>query len=141
MWRGLIEEYRSFLPVTPETPVVTLMEGNTPLLPAQSLSQAICAGRLKIFLKLEGLNPTGSFKDRGMTMAISKARGAWFPRRHLRFDREYLSLGCGVRRAGRPPGLRRPLLPARQDRARESSHRRSMHGVKVVATAAASTWP
>jgi threonine synthase len=73
MWRGLIEEYRRFLPVTPSTPVITLLEGNTPLLPAPTLSRAICAGRLKIYLKLEGLNPTGSFKDRGMTMAISKA--------------------------------------------------------------------
>jgi threonine synthase len=73
MWRGLIEEYRRFLPATEATPVITLLEGNTPLLPAPALSRAICAGRLKIYLKLEGLNPTGSFKDRGMTMAISKA--------------------------------------------------------------------
>jgi threonine synthase len=72
-WRGVIEEYRSFLPVSAETPVVTLLEGGTPLLPAPALSQAVCAGRLRIFLKLEGLNPTGSFKDRGMTMAVSKA--------------------------------------------------------------------
>jgi threonine synthase len=73
MWRGVIEEYRSYLPVSAEMPVVTLLEGNTPLLPAKSLSQAICAGRLQIFLKVEGLNPTGSFKDRGMTMAVSRA--------------------------------------------------------------------
>ena len=77
-WRGVIEEYRSFLPVDAGTPVVTLLEGGTPLLPARALSQAVCAGRLRIFLKLEGMNPTGSFKDRGMTMAITKAaeRGA-----------------------------------------------------------------
>jgi threonine synthase len=61
------------LPVTDETPNVTLLEGATPLLPARALSQAICAGRLRIYLKLEGMNPTGSFKDRGMTVAISKA--------------------------------------------------------------------
>jgi threonine synthase len=73
MWHGLIEEYRSFLPVGDDTPIVTLLEGNTPLLPARSLSQAISAGRLRIYLKLEGLNPTGSFKDRGMTMAITRA--------------------------------------------------------------------
>jgi threonine synthase len=72
-WRGVIEEYRSFLPVGTETPVVTLLEGGTPLLPAPALSQAVCANRLRIYLKLEGLNPTGSFKDRGMTMAVSKA--------------------------------------------------------------------
>src|SRR5215210_1818413 len=78
MWRGLLEEYRPYLPVTAETPVITLLEGATPLLPAHSLSQTICAGRLRIYLKIEGMNPTGSFKDRGMTVAISKAveRGA-----------------------------------------------------------------
>src|SRR3954468_8297784 len=69
-WRGLIEEYRSFLPVGDATPVVTLLEGGTPLLPAPRLSERTGA---RVFLKFEGLNPTGSFKDRGMTMAISKA--------------------------------------------------------------------
>ncbi len=71
-YRGLIEQYRSYLPVTPSTPVVTLMEGNTPLIPVPSLARAIgFPGDL--YVKYEGLNPTGSFKDRGMTMAISKA--------------------------------------------------------------------
>nr|PZN46576.1 MAG: threonine synthase [Actinomycetota bacterium] len=69
-WRGVIEEYRDRLPVTPETPVVTLLEGGTPLLPAARLSQLTGC---EVFLKVEGLNPTGSFKDRGMTVAISKA--------------------------------------------------------------------
>ena len=69
-WRGLIEEYREFLPVTDATPVVTLQEGNTPLLPAPRLSDRVGAD---VYLKVEGLNPTGSFKDRGMTLAISKA--------------------------------------------------------------------
>ncbi|MBV8693077.1 MAG: threonine synthase, partial [Actinobacteria bacterium] len=69
-WRGLIEEYRQFLPVTDATPVVTLLEGNTPLLPAPRVSERAGAD---VYLKFEGLNPTGSFKDRGMTMAISKA--------------------------------------------------------------------
>ncbi len=69
-WRGVIEEYRSFLPVSDETPVVTLLEGGTPLLLAPRLSQRVGA---RVYLKYEGLNPTGSFKDRGMTMAISKA--------------------------------------------------------------------
>lgn len=71
-WQGIIEEYRDFLPVTDKTPIVTLKEGNTPLIEAKNLSEAI-GGHLKIYLKYEGLNPTGSFKDRGMTMAISKA--------------------------------------------------------------------
>ncbi|HEY8478950.1 MAG TPA: threonine synthase [Spirillospora sp.] len=70
VWRGLIEEYRDRLPVTEATPVVTLLEGGTPLVPAGRLSQLTGC---EVFLKVEGANPTGSFKDRGMTVAISKA--------------------------------------------------------------------
>ena len=69
-WRGLIEAYRNRLPVTPATPVVTLHEGNTPLVPAPALSSRI---RCDVYLKVEGANPTGSFKDRGMTVAVSRA--------------------------------------------------------------------
>ncbi|MGD0379462.1 MAG: threonine synthase [Acidimicrobiales bacterium] len=69
-WRGVIETYRDLLPVTSDTPVVTLLEGGTPLLEAPRLSARVGA---RVWLKLEGQNPTGSFKDRGMTMAISKA--------------------------------------------------------------------
>ncbi len=69
-WRGLIEEYRAHLPVSAATPVVTLQEGNTPLLAAPRLSERVGA---EVWLKIEGANPTGSFKDRGMTVAISKA--------------------------------------------------------------------
>jgi threonine synthase len=69
-WPGLIEAYRSRLPVSETTPVVTLQEGNTPLLPAAELSRRTGC---EVYLKVEGLNPTGSFKDRGMTMAITKA--------------------------------------------------------------------
>ncbi len=72
MWNGVIEKYRKFLPVSDKTPVVTLKEGNTPLLEARYLSSLVGEG-VKVFLKYEGLNPTGSFKDRGMTVAISKA--------------------------------------------------------------------
>ncbi len=71
-WQGVINQYREFLSVTDKTPVVTLLEGNTPLIEAPNLAKAI-GFRGKIFLKYEGLNPTGSFKDRGMTLAISKA--------------------------------------------------------------------
>jgi threonine synthase len=71
-WRGVIEEYRDFLPVSDKTPIVTLFEGNTPLLPAPRLAEATDA-RMQIYLKCEGFNPTGSFKDRGMTVAVSKA--------------------------------------------------------------------
>jgi len=69
-WRGVIEEYRDRLPVSGATPVVTLLEGGTPLLPAPELSRRTGC---EVFLKVEGANPTGSFKDRGMTVAISKA--------------------------------------------------------------------
>lgn len=69
-WRGVIEEYRSRLPVSSKTPVVTLMEGGTPLIYACYLSEMLGND---LWLKFEGANPTGSFKDRGMTMAISKA--------------------------------------------------------------------
>jgi threonine synthase len=69
-WQGIIREYADFLPVSGSTPVCSLREGNTPLIYAEQLSQAL---DLKIYLKCEGLNPTASFKDRGMTMAISKA--------------------------------------------------------------------
>jgi threonine synthase len=69
-WRGVIEEYRDRLPVTAATPVVTLLEGGTPLIEAPRLSERV---RARVLLKFEGVNPTGSFKDRGMTVAISKA--------------------------------------------------------------------
>jgi threonine synthase len=69
-WRGIIEEYRERLPVADDTPVVTLHEGGTPLVEATRLSERVHA---RVFLKVEGANPTGSFKDRGMTVAISKA--------------------------------------------------------------------
>ncbi len=69
-WRGLIEEYRQWLPVDESTPVVTLREGGTPLVYACTLSEMTGC---QVWLKYDGANPTGSFKDRGMTMAISKA--------------------------------------------------------------------
>jgi len=74
-WHGLIEAYRQYLPVTDKTPVITLHEGNTPLIPAPGLQERI-GRQVKVFVKYDGLNPTGSFKDRGMTMAISKAKEA-----------------------------------------------------------------
>jgi threonine synthase len=70
LWRGVIEEYRDRLPLTAATPVVTLHEGGTPLVRASWLSQRTGCD---VFCKVEGCNPTGSFKDRGMTLAISKA--------------------------------------------------------------------
>jgi len=72
MWQGVIETYREYLPVSDKTPVITLQEGDTPLLPASNLASFLKTD-LKIYLKYEGANPTGSFKDRGMTVAVSKA--------------------------------------------------------------------
>jgi len=69
-WRGVIEEYRHRLPVSKKTPIVTLHEGGTPLVYGCYLSELLGG---EVWLKFEGANPTGSFKDRGMTMAISKA--------------------------------------------------------------------
>ena len=72
MYHGLIERYRAWLPVSPETPIVSLYEGATPLVPLPRLSASI-SPLLTLYAKLEGLNPTASFKDRGMTMAVTKA--------------------------------------------------------------------
>ena len=102
-WRGVIEEYRDRLPVSGATPVVTLLEGGTPLLPAPELSRRTGC---EVFLKVEGANPTGSFKDRGMTVAISKAveEGAKaegvqaeVPKAPIWFSKPHTALvGCGA---------------------------------------------
>lgn len=70
MWKGLIEEYKSFLPVTENTPSLTLNEGNTPLIHLVNLSKKL---GIELYGKIEGANPTGSFKDRGMVFAVAKA--------------------------------------------------------------------
>ncbi len=72
-WPGLIEAYREWLPVSTNTPIITLQEGGTPLIPVKTISNLIGKGA-SVYVKYDGLNPTGSFKDRGMTMAISKAK-------------------------------------------------------------------
>ena len=74
-WPGLIEAYKDWLPVSAKTPVITLHEGATPLIPVPTIAERIGKG-VRVFVKYDGLNPTGSFKDRGMTMAISKAKEA-----------------------------------------------------------------
>lgn len=70
---GIIERYQEFMPVTDKTPIISLNEGNTPLILAEALPKHLGLKNVRIYYKFEGLNPTGSFKDRGMTMAISKA--------------------------------------------------------------------
>ena len=72
-YRGLINKYRKYLPVNDSTPIVTLNEGNTPLIKANNLARKIGL-ECNLYLKFEGCNPTGSFKDRGMTMAVTKAK-------------------------------------------------------------------
>ena len=72
-YQGVIQRYRKYLPVNKDTPVISLLEGNTPLIYSAYLSK--CVGKnFQVYLKYEGLNPTGSFKDRGMTVAVSKAK-------------------------------------------------------------------
>jgi threonine synthase len=73
LWRGVIREYFDRLDVTKDTPIITLGEGGTPLVDAPALAKLV--GADQVYLKVEGMNPTGSFKDRGMTMAVSKAVG------------------------------------------------------------------
>ena len=72
-YKGVINRYRKYLPVTKNTPVITLLEGNTPLIYAKKISEGF-GENFKVYLKYEGTNPTGSFKDRGMTVAVSKAK-------------------------------------------------------------------
>ncbi|MFH1856659.1 MAG: threonine synthase [Candidatus Omnitrophota bacterium] len=73
MIKGLIQKYKDYLPVTNRTPIVSLTEGDTPLIKSEYLSKLV-GDKSEIYLKYEGLNPTGSFKDRGMTLAVSKAK-------------------------------------------------------------------
>lgn len=69
-WKGLLNEYKEYLPINENTPIATLYEGNTPLIRSQNLSKDL---GIDLYFKYEGLNPTGSFKDRGMVMAVAKA--------------------------------------------------------------------
>jgi threonine synthase len=71
MWRGLLHHYQEYLPVTENTPMISLNEGNTPLIPLENLSKKL---GIELYVKVEGANPTGSFKDRGMVMAVAKAK-------------------------------------------------------------------
>ena len=73
MWRGVIREYQDYLPVKREDSIITLLEGNTPLIPSSRIRKELSSG-IELYFKYEGLNPTGSFKDRGMTVAVSMAK-------------------------------------------------------------------
>ena len=95
---GLIERYRDRLPFGPEDPVVSLSEGSTPLVLAERVSERVGA---EVWLKIEGANPTGSFKDRGMTCAVSAAVREGAEAVHLRLDRQHRGLRGRLRRPGR----------------------------------------
>ncbi|MDF0010532.1 threonine synthase [Staphylococcus pseudintermedius] len=71
LWKGLVEEYKAFLPVDENTPTVTLNEGHTPLIYCDTMSEML---GIELYVKYEGANPTGSFKDRGMVMSVTKAK-------------------------------------------------------------------
>ncbi len=73
MWRGVVREYWDYLPVRREDCIITLLEGNTPLIPSSRIAKEVISG-IDLYFKYEGLNPTGSFKDRGMTVAVSMAK-------------------------------------------------------------------
>src|SRR4030066_1995306 len=73
MWRGVIREYQDYLPVKKEKSIITLLEGNTPLIPSSRIKRELSSG-MELYFKYEGINPTGSFKDRGMTVAVSMAK-------------------------------------------------------------------
>ena len=70
-WQGLVEEFKEYLPVNDDTPKLTLNEGHTPLIHCENLSKML---DIDLYVKYEGANPTGSFKDRGMVMAVTKAK-------------------------------------------------------------------
>ncbi len=70
-WQGLVKEFKEYLPVNQSTPALTLNEGHTPLIYCENLSQKL---DIELYVKYEGANPTGSFKDRGMVMAVTKAK-------------------------------------------------------------------
>ena len=106
---SLVDRYRERLPVSAATPVVSLGEGSTPLLHAPRISRRL---GVELYLKCEGANPTGSFKDRGMTVAISKALEAGARGGRLRVDRQHRGVGSRLRgprraRSGRPAARRR----------------------------------
>ena len=99
----LIERYRDRLPLEEGDPVVSLNEGSTPLIPAERLSEKVGA---RVYFKFEGANPTGSFKDRGMTVAVSRAKGRGARGGDLRLDREHGGQRRGLCGQGRACGAR-----------------------------------
>ena len=111
-WRGVIEEYRELLDIPAGVEAVTLREGGTPLVHSEWLSGLTGA---EVWLKVEGDNPTGSFKDRGMTTAISVAKADGARGGRLRVHRQHVGLDGGVRRA-RPASPRSCSCPRARSR-------------------------
>ena len=127
-WPGLIEAYREHLPVTDATPVVTLLEGNTPLLEAPRLVGA--GRRRRVYLKVEGANPTGSFKDRGMTHRDLEGGRERRQGRGVRVDRQHVGVGRGLRGARRAHRARSssPTATSRSGKLAQAL----IHGARVV---------
>ena len=135
-YQGIIQRYRRFMPVGQETEIVTLLEGNTPLIPVASFAKAFRIDA-EVYVKYEGLNPTGSFKDRGMTMAITKAKEDGARRCDVRIHRQHVGFGGGVRIEGRDEGRR--LDPRRQHRPGQVEPSRWCTGRRWSRSAATST--
>ena len=124
-WRGVIEEYRDWLPLPEGTPTYTLREGGTPLVDSPWLSELTGAD---VWIKVEGDNPTGSFKDRGMTVALSVAVGQGAEAVVCASHRQHQRVDGGVRRAGQGQaagaGARRARSPPASSRRRSCTARR-----------------
>ena len=123
----MIARYGEWLPVADTDPVITLGEGSTPLVQAEVLSERLGC---EVWIKVEGANPTGSFKDRGMTVAVSVSAGSRRAGGGLRLDRQHLGLGRGVRRPR--PGCCRSCCCRPAGSPPASSPRRSCTARKVV---------
>lgn len=97
-WQGLVQEFKEYLPVNEETPQITLNEGSTPLIYCEKLSEKL---DIELYVKYEGANPTGSFKDRGMVMAVTKAKEQGKKDSDMCIYRKYISFSSGLCSASR----------------------------------------
>ena len=120
-YQGVIHRYSEHLPVSETTPVITLLEGNTPLVPVPGFVEAI-GGKFDLYLKYEGLNPTCSFKDRGMTLAVSKAK-----------ERGAEVVICASTAGGKQLRqiLRQPAVKCGGEEANQADHKEEIHPVAV----------
>ncbi len=99
-YQGLLAKYREWMDIPSHTTNISILEGNTPLIPVPAVAAAL-GGGFEMWVKFEGLNPTGSFKDRGMTVAISEACREKCKNRHVRLHRQYRRFRGRLCRPGR----------------------------------------